>query len=130
MSHYQASPVDCSENAHLVYRRQCDCCGCVLLCLAWLERPGARPATISLVQNHFEVVPLSHVGVAGRCVLSKGKSPRRLSWRRLSDIYPHAGARTTFRETAVIPPHLNCPLPYPSATLISLPFVSADFWSA
>jgi|SRR5882724_861092 len=23
MSHYQASPVDCSENAHLVYRRQC-----------------------------------------------------------------------------------------------------------
>ena len=101
MSHYQASPVDCSENAHLVYRHQCNCCDRILLCLARLERPGARPATISLAQNHFEVVPLPHVGIAGRSVFSTGDASRRLSWRRLSDIYPHAGARTKFCEKAI-----------------------------
>ena len=141
MGHYEASPVDCSENAHLVYRRQCNCCDCILFCLARVERPGARPATISLVQNHFEVVPLSHVGVAGRSVLSTGDASRSLSWWRLSAIYPHAGARTKFCEKAINSvlyanpgsnraPHLNCSLPHPSATLNSLPLLSADFWSA
>src|SRR6266850_2806548 len=101
MSHYDASPVDCSENAHLVYRRQCNCRGCVLLCLARLERPRARAATTSLVQNCFEVVPLFHLGPAGRSVLSTSDASRRLSWRRLSDIYAHAGARAKFYEKAI-----------------------------
>ena len=101
MAHSEAGPVDCRKNAHLVYRRQCNCCDCILLCLARMERPGERPATISLVQNHFEVVPLSHLGATGRSVLSTGNASRRLSWRRLSDFYPHAGARTKLGTTAM-----------------------------
>src|SRR6267142_1289108 len=140
MAHSEAGPVDCRKNAHLVYRRQCNCCDCILLCLARMERPGERPATIFLVQNHFEVVPLSHLGATGRSLFPTGDASRSLRWRRLSDIYSHTGVRTKFCEKAINSvlyanpgsnraPQLNCSLPYPSATLNSLPLLSADVWS-
>ncbi len=53
------------------------------------ERVGQRSLWSKIILRWF---PLSHVGATGGSVLSTGDASRRLSRRRLSDIYPHAGA--------------------------------------
>ena len=80
------------EYAHPGYCHQCSCCDCVLFRLARLERSAARAPAVRFVQNHLEMVPLSHVGAACRSVLSKNEASGGLSGWRLFDIYPHAGA--------------------------------------
>ena len=56
----------------------------------WKDPQLVAPA-VAFVQNHFEVVPPSHLGVACRSLLSPNEASGGLSGWRLFDIYRHVG---------------------------------------